>query len=88
MEYGVVAIVVACLFVLMIGIVKQKFQIFFYFCVRMVLGVVSIYFCNDFLNTQGISVSVGINPISALTTGILGISGFALLYGIMFYRLL
>ncbi|MCI9060438.1 MAG: hypothetical protein HFH52_11835 [Lachnospiraceae bacterium] len=47
-----------------------------------------IYFCNLFLAKQHISVSVGLNPASLLTVGTLGISGFALIYGILFYRLL
>ncbi len=86
MEYGVLAIVAICVLVLVIGTVKQKSKMFFNFLIRAVLGVTGIYFCNQFLEMQKISVTVGLNPISFLTVGTLGFGGFALLYGIMFYQ--
>jgi len=85
---GVLAIVVICVVILIIGSVKQKSQLVLNFCVRIVLGMISIYFLNNFLETQNINMLVGINPISALTIGTLGISGFVLLYGIMLYKLM
>ena len=45
-------------------------------------GIECIY-ANDFFTSQGIAISVGLNPVSLLTIGILGIGGFALLYGIL-----
>ena len=56
--------------------------------VRMVLGIAIIFFVNEFLSSQDISVQVGINPITILTSGILGIPGVALLYVIGFYGIL
>ena len=88
MDYGVMAIVAICVLVLIIGALKQRAKVLFHFAVRAVIGVISIYFCNIFWEMQDISVSVGINPVSFLTVGSLGISGFALLYGIMFYKIL
>lgn len=88
MEYGVIAIVVICVLVLAIGTLKQKSKIIFQFLARAAVGLVTIYFCNGFLETQNITVAVGINPVSFLTVGTLGISGFLLLYGILFYHIL
>ena len=88
MEYGVIAIIAICALVLIIGALKQKSKALFHFLTRAVLGMISIYFCNEFLKMQSISASVGLNPISFLTVGTLGISGFALLYGIILYQLL
>lgn len=88
MEYGVIAIVAICVLVLVMGVLKKKMQIVFQFMVRAVVGLICIYFCNEFLEIQGISVMVGLNPISFLTVGILGFSGFALLYGIMAFQIL
>lgn len=88
MEYGVIAIIAICVIVLTIGALKQKAQVIFRFVMRAIVGLISIYFCNEFLKMQEISVAVGINPISFLTVGILGFSGFALLYGIMFFQTL
>lgn len=88
MEYGIIAIIVICALVLLIGALKQKSKIVFQFLTRAVVGLVCIYFCNEFLKMQEISVSVGLNPISFFTVGSLGIGGFILLYGIMFYQIL
>lgn len=88
MEYGVIAVVAICALVLMIGVLKQKSKALLQFLVKGVLGLIGIYFGNEFLEMQVLSASVGINPISFLTTGALGISGFALLYGVMFYKML
>ena len=88
MDYGIMAIVAICILVLMIGVLKQKSRLLFQFLMRAVVGLVSIYLCNEFLEIQNISVSVGINPISFLTVGSLGIGGVALLYGISIYQIL
>lgn len=58
------------------------------FFVRNVIGIALIFFVNEFLSLQGISVSVGMNPGTVLTSGILGVPGVALLYGIGFYGIL
>ncbi len=88
MGYGVAAIVLICVLVLAIGALKQKSRIFFQFLARAVMGLVSIYLCNGMLELADISVSVGLNPVSFVTVGALGLSGFALLYGILFYQTL
>ena len=54
------------------------------FFVRSVTGIALIFFVNEFLSLQGISVSVGMNPGTVLTSGILGVPGVALLYGLAF----
>lgn len=58
------------------------------FLVRAILGIAVIFFVNEFLASRGISVKVGLNPITFLTSGTLGIPGVALLYGISFYQIL
>ncbi len=88
MDYGVVAIVAICALVLFIGALKQKSKIIFQFVMRGAVGLVSIYFCNQFLETKQMAIAVGINPVSFLTAGCLGIGGVLLLYGIMFYQTL
>lgn len=54
--------------------------------VRAVLGMAAIYIINQYLASQDISVSVGMNGLSLLTSAVLGIPGVALLYGILFYQ--
>lgn len=53
--------------------------------VRAVIGMAVIYFVNEYLSSQDISIAVGMNGISFLTSAVLGIPGVALLYGILFY---
>ena len=58
------------------------------FLIRGIIGLAIIFFVNEFLDGQGISACVGMNPVTFLTSGTLGFPGVALLYGISFYHLL
>lgn len=58
------------------------------FLIRSITGMVLIYGINQFLMTEGITLSVGINIWTFLTTGFLGIPGVALLYGIVAFPFL
>lgn len=77
-----------CALVLFIGLLKRRAAIVLNIAVRVIVGSVGIIFFNDFLQKQGIPVSAGLNPLNLLTIGSLGTSGFALIYGILFYSLL
>lgn len=79
--YGLMA--GSCGLVLVIAVLKSRAQLLLNFLVRMILGVIGIIFVNDLLATQGISLAVGINPITLLTSGSLGFGGVALLYAIL-----
>lgn len=67
---------------------EQKPHLLVNFIVRAIVGVAIIFFVNEFLSSQGISVQVGMNPATVLTSGILGVPGVALLYGISFFQFL
>ena len=56
------------------------------FLIRAIVGLAIIFFVNEYLDRQGISSGVGMNPVTVLTSGTLGIPGVALLYGITFYQ--
>ena len=58
------------------------------FIVRAFLGTAVIFFVNQFLDSQKIPVAVGLNLITFLTSGILGLPGVALLYGIVCWEIL
>ena len=55
------------------------------FIVRALLGVVIIFFVNEFLISKGIDAKVGINLINFTVSGIFGLPGVILLYGIGLY---
>ena len=55
---------------------------------RGILGTIAIYFINSALEAMGLSLGVGINAVTVLTSGILGFPGLLALYAIGFYKLL
>lgn len=85
---GFIIIIGICALVLLIGLLKQKAAIVLNILVRTIVGCVGIILLNDFLQKQGIPVSAGLNPLNLLTIGSLCMSGFGLIYGILFYSLL
>lgn len=52
------------------------------FLTRAILGMLLIFCINQYLTYKGISMCVGLNEISFLTSGTLGFPGVCLLYGI------
>ena len=85
---GMAAIIFVCVFVLVVGALGRKIEWLVNFVLRAVMGTVGIYFANYFLLAQNIGVSVGINPMTVLTSGILGFPGLVVLYGINFFKIL
>ena len=58
------------------------------FVMRGILGTIAMYFINSVLEGMGISLGVGINAATVLTSGILGFPGLLAIYGIGLYRIL
>ena len=85
---AVAAIIFVCVLVLLIGAFGRKIEWIINFVLRAVLGTIGIYFLNNFLMLKDISVTVGINPMTVLTSGILGFPGLVVLYGINFFKVL
>jgi inhibitor of the pro-sigma K processing machinery len=52
------------------------------------MGSVGIYFLNYLFTLKNISLAVGINPATVLTSGILGFPGLVVLYGINLFKIL
>lgn len=53
------------------------------FIIRIGLGVGVIFLANQFFAYKEIGLEVGINAVSLLTAGFLGLPGVAMLYGII-----
>ena len=77
-----------CGVVLCIVLLKRKVRFLLSFLSRMCLGVVGILLFNKVLAGLGLAVVVGLNPISLLTSGILGFPGVALLFAIVGTKIL
>lgn len=58
------------------------------FFIRAAIGMALIFFINEYVIPPESSINVGLNAVSFLTSGTLGIPGVGLLYGIMCYRIL
>ena len=58
------------------------------FLIRMEFGAIGIQIINAILISQNIGVFVGLNILTLLTVGSLGISGLGLLYGISAFGIL
>ena len=58
------------------------------FVMRAIIGMGLIYFINKYMLPDENTLNVGLNAVSFLTTGSLGIPGVCLLYGILFYQTL
>ena len=85
---GAVIIIFFCALVLAVGLIRKKTEWMLNILMRGILGAVAIYFINDALQGMGVPVEVGINPITVLTSGILGFPGVVALYGIGIYKIL
>lgn len=85
---GMAALVVICVIVLFMGIMKRKMEALLNVLMRSILGTIAIYFVNGALAGVGISLGVGINPLTVLTSGILGFPGLVAIYGVGFYNYL
>ncbi len=84
---GASVIIITFVVVLCIISLRRRAEFVLNFLLRTIVGVISI-FVNEMLAAQNYAVSVGINPWTALTSGILGLPGVALLYGINFLKIL
>ncbi|MDO4292297.1 MAG: pro-sigmaK processing inhibitor BofA family protein [Eubacteriales bacterium] len=67
---------------------KNKAEFLINFMMRAVFGMIAVYMVNAFLDSRGIQAEVGMNPLSFLTAGALGLPGVALLYGIRVYLMI
>lgn len=87
-ETGIIGIVAVCAGVLLIGALRRKSEWLLNFILRTVLGTIAIYFGNMALPYLGATGSVGLNAVTVLTSGILGIPGVAAIFGIFLTKAL
>ncbi|MDD2978883.1 MAG: pro-sigmaK processing inhibitor BofA family protein [Hespellia sp.] len=67
---------------------NKFFSLVMHFIFRAIVGLGAIFLANELLASQGIDLEVGVNAVSLLTSGTLGIPGVALLYGIVALKFL
>ena len=62
---------------------KRKKQILLNFMVRLIFGVAIIWCVNQIFLWKEIPINVGINAVSLVIAGALGVPGIAMLYGVV-----
>lgn len=81
-----IGIIVACIIFIIICVVRKRPDLIVDFGVRACAGTAGISILNMVLQNQGYNnVSVGVNGVSVLTNGFLGLPGFLLLFGLALY---
>lgn len=80
---GAAVMIGVCILVCLISSMKRKMSFLAGFFIRGGVGTGVIFLVNYLLKLGGISLAVGIGPVSVLTSAILGIPGVALLYGVL-----
>lgn len=85
---GAFFIIAVLAIVMLIMAVKINSMIILNFILRSMTGSLCIFGLNFVLEYLGYSMSVGLNPVSVLTSGMLGFPGVILLFGIKIYSLL
>ena len=73
---------IVTILVILISLLKYKAKLLLRVLVRMILGGISIYFINLILGQNGISTIIAINPLTILTSGLLGFPGVFLLFAV------
>lgn len=61
----------------------RKIKFLVNFTIRVILCFGIIFFANQFFEGKGMDLDVGFNAVSLLVSGILGLPGVAMLYGIV-----
>lgn len=79
-----VIIMLICIVLIIIGYIFNKPEVIIKLIVRCALGIIAIYFTNEFLGIKDINTGVGINLFTGTTVGLLGAPGYALLYALAF----
>lgn len=77
----------AAVILLMISFFGKKAEWLINFALRSITGTIALYFINLGMASMGFAVTVGINLATVLTTGILGLPGIVLLYGLGVYHM-
>lgn len=68
-------------------VMKEQSEIF-RFLIRAVTGMVLIYLINQYILPETSSLKVGVNLITFFASGLLGVPGVGLLYGILLFQIL
>jgi inhibitor of the pro-sigma K processing machinery len=84
-NFILIGIIIACLIFIAVCVIRRRPDLIVDFGLRASVGTAGIYLLDFVLRWKGMDISVGVNGVSVLTNGFLGLPGFLLLYGLAFY---
>ena len=80
-----IGIIVACIIFIVVCIIRRRPDLIVDFGFRASIGTAGICLLDLALTSQGYHINVGVNGVSVLTNGFLGLPGFLLLFGLAIY---
>lgn len=80
-----IGIIIICSIFIVVNVIKRNPKLIVNAGLRAVMGALGIYLVDSILRSQGHQMQVGINEATILTSGILGLPGFIMLYGLAFF---
>ena len=78
-------IIIICAAFIIINVVRRRPDLIMDFAKRICVGTAGIYLLDFAMRMGGYDIHVGINGVTMLSNGLLGLPGFILLYGLAFY---
>lgn len=80
-----ITIIVICIAFIAVCLIKRRPDLLVDFVLRACMGMAGIYLLDLIFKSRGYDINVGINGITVLANGLLGLPGFILLYGLAIY---
>ncbi|HWT26486.1 MAG TPA: pro-sigmaK processing inhibitor BofA family protein [Mobilitalea sp.] len=80
-----ISVAAICVVFILVSLAKKRPDKIVDFALRACLGTAGICLLDFVLGSQGYDINVGVNGITVLTNGLLGLPGFILLYGLSIY---
>ena len=80
-----IGIIIACIVFIGVCVIRRRPDLIVDFGLRASIGTAAICLLNLALSSQGYGINVGVNGVSVLTNGFLGLPGFLLLFGLAIY---
>lgn len=84
-DWILMGIIIICIAFIVVCMVKKRPDLLVDFGLRAVIGTAGIYLLDFIFKSKGYHINVGINGVTFLANGLLGLPGFILLYGLAIY---
>jgi inhibitor of the pro-sigma K processing machinery len=78
-------IIIICISFIGFCLIRRRPDLLIDFALRACVGTAGVCLLDFVLKSQGYHFTVGVNGITVLSNGLLGLPGFILLYGISMY---